>query len=303
MTCLRLLSALSSVAFCTALATSAPADDDARQPSSESSVQADAVTEKASELFWQAHEQYKLGHYAEAIRLFRESYALVPEPETLFNIALANARNGNCKEAERGYTEYSSLVESTRGAKAKPFPEDVECAPELAEPATVTPEEFPGELDTPAEPAAASAAPTTEASRVNLTTLQPGSAVAEARPPVAESADASGRTSIVGWSLVGGSAVAAGASFYFVARELSARDAAREAADSGDGDAGDRTAEHEEQASHARTGAIVSGVIALGLAAAGVGVLLSGENNESQNSASVALDVNDGLRLRVSGSF
>lgn len=297
MTRLKSLLGLSAVSVCATLTSGAWGDEPkggldvtqrSQAPSSES-------MERASELFWQAHERYEAGDYADAIRLFRESYALVPQAETLFNIALSNARNGDCKEAERGYSAYTSLVESTRGAKAKPLPEDigVQCAAELGAPVTVTREEFPDAIDVPVPTAAFSVTPTAPA---------PVAPVAMAGPTPVESLDDAPRSrSIVGWSLVGGAVVLAGATLYFVAHARDSRQRAADATEASGEDAGDRAARYQENSDRARTGAIVSGVLAAGLAGAGIALLLSGQGERTP--ASLTLDTNGGLRVSLAGAF
>src|SRR6187551_3149896 len=75
----------------------------ATAPSSESAVPESAAPsaqelEPARLAFWQAHERFEAADYSAALELFEKSYALSPQPELVFNIALTHEQLGHCEQ-------------------------------------------------------------------------------------------------------------------------------------------------------------------------------------------------------------
>src|SRR6187402_1218018 len=64
----------------------------------------------AQELFWEASREYHEGNYGRAAELFEQLYALVPESEVVFNLALATAKSGQCERAKDRFAEYTAQV-------------------------------------------------------------------------------------------------------------------------------------------------------------------------------------------------
>ena len=71
-------------------------------------------TEAARDLFWQAHQRFEAQDYATALDLFERSYALSPQPEVVFNIALTHEHLGHCEQALEAYDRY--LTAAVAGA-------------------------------------------------------------------------------------------------------------------------------------------------------------------------------------------
>jgi tetratricopeptide (TPR) repeat protein len=77
-----------------------------------------ASQDRALELFEQGRAAYREGRFADAGRLLREAYALVPEPVLLYNLARAHEGLGEFPEAIDAYERYLATAKDIpdRGA-------------------------------------------------------------------------------------------------------------------------------------------------------------------------------------------
>lgn len=251
----------------------------------------DSQVEQARALFWSAHERYDAGEYASAAKLFEESYAAFPQPEVLFNIALARARSGRCRDAEHAFQEYSKAVtpSATTRAATENFQGTLSGCSEAS-----NPEPPPPVLLEPVPPA-----PAPEPTPVVLT--PPPALVADAPP-----SDYWTTERVVGWSLLGAAAAATGVAFYFDNQRRDARAANEEILgdQSPDSDAGDESAQLEKEYEQAQIGIVAATATALGCAAVGAGLLIYGGGDDGVASTTAHLAVGaSGARIGLSGRF
>jgi len=256
----------------------------------------DLHVEQARALFWEAHERYDAGEFAEAAKLFEESYALFPQVEVLFNIALARARSGRCADAEEAFNEYSRGVgasEATRAANENFLEIQRQCwqasgqeAPKVVVPA---PAPTPVASDAPA--------PKPELAAAVLSPVAPE--MADTPPPSYWTTQR-----VAGWSLLGAAAAATGVAIYFDNQRRDAYQANEELENSSDkpDNAGDQYATLEHKYDRAQIGIVVSAAAALGCAAVGAGLLIYSSDGESSATAQVAVDPS-GARIGLSGRF
>lgn len=245
--------------------------------------------EEARRLFWQAHSHFEKGQYAEALPLFERTYALRPEPEVLFNLALTHQRLGHCEQARALYQEYHARVQADVTKQLGEL--DGQCTsaePDNKESAKLLPAPF------------------------SITVVQPPEPQAEHQPlsaaPVA--ADAAGEEPFpfrtVGWVAAGAAAVALGATVYFAA------DARQHQSDYKDKYAhrhdpnlpdnySDQLAELEDDMKRAQKLALLTGVVSGVLAAGGVTLLVVAPSSSATTESDRARQL--GLGLRWSGSF
>jgi tetratricopeptide (TPR) repeat protein len=248
--------------------------------------------------FWEAHQRYTAGNYREAVALFERSYAIYPQNEVLFNIALAHAKSGDCGAAHQTLQQHLSAnpEESAREqARAKFESADTPCSfdPEPSLPDASPP--TPPPVAAPPGPTPVSPSPEPPPPLEQLPSPQ-ALDPSDTRP----SSYWTGPR-VFGWSLVGAGAIAAGAAIYFDERRRDASEEARQIASDNPSNAGDRVSELEADYNRART---LTGITAVGAGAftlAGVGLLLLGANNDS--SASVAIDRQGDFQLRLRGRF
>jgi hypothetical protein len=252
----------------------------------------DSQVERARALFWSAHERYDVGDYAAAAKLFEESYAVFPQAEVLFNIALARARSGRCSDAEHAFAEYSKAVapsEATRAA-SESFQGTLSGCSEAS-----NQEPMPLQLPGPVDPAPA---PAPEPAPVVLTPT--AAVVADAPAPNYWTTER-----VVGWSLLGAAAAATGVAFYFDNQLRDARQAHKEILSdpNPDTNAGDESAELEKQYTQAQIGIVAATATALGCAAVGAGLLIyGGADGAASTTAHFAVGTS-GARVAVSGRF
>jgi len=258
----------------------------------------DLHVEQARALFWNAHERYDAREYTEAAKLFEESYALFPQAEVLFNIALARARSGRCSDAETAFNEYSRAVgasEATRAANESFLEIQGQCWQASSEEAPSV-----EVLPPPAPTAVAADAPPPK---------QPEPAQAVLPPVAPETADTPPPSywtteRVVGWSLLGAAAAATGVAIYFDNQRREAQEANEELLNAGDdpSDAGDQSATFEDKYHRAQIGIGVATVTALGCAAVGAGLLIYSSDEATSATAQLAVDPS-GARIGLSGRF
>lgn len=275
-----------------------PAEELAEEPGAEPQPPSAEEVAAARAAFWEAHQQYTAGNYREAVALFERSYAIYPQNEVLFNIALAHAKGGDCDTAHQTLQQYLSANPETNAreqAQAKFESADTPCSfePEPSLPVASPP--APPPVPLPPDPTPVSPAPPPQPPVQQHPSPQ--------APDLSDTRSSSywSRPRVLGWSLVGAGAVAAGAAIYFDERRRNASDEAQEIASDNPSNAGDRVSELEADYNQAR---MLTGVTAVGAAAftlAGVGLLLLGANNES--SASLAIDRQGDVQLKLRGRF
>ncbi len=66
----------------------------------------------AKELFARGASEYKAFHYAEALALFRQSFARVRRPNVLFNIARCEEQLGELEQAYADYARFAEIAEA-----------------------------------------------------------------------------------------------------------------------------------------------------------------------------------------------
>lgn len=246
--------------------------------------------EEARRLFWEAHSHFEKGQYAEALLLFERTYALRPEPEVLFNLALTHQRLGDCEQARALYQEYQARVHADVTKQLGEL--DAQCSvasePDNNESAKLIPAPF------------------------SITVVQPPEPQAERQPlptaPVA--ADAAGdepfpfRT--VGWVAVGAAAVALGATVYFAVdagqhrSDYEEKYAQRDDPDPPD-NYNDQLAGLEDDMDRAQKFALVTGIVSGALAVGGVTLLVVAPSSSATTESDPARQL--GLGLRWAGSF
>jgi TolA-binding protein len=288
-------------------AAGSPAPSDA-QPS----VQA---IDAASKFFWEAHEQYQLGKYSEAMALFERSYALVPAPETLYNIALASANAGHCDQARSRFAEFAKSVPDGDSASLAPKTERLErfCPPpadkDEHEHEHHTTEPDPNTLRaSPREAAQPGAGFTTKAIQTKVPTKRRKPALSPAQ--LGDSGDSTPHwmsQKVLGWSLLGSALVTTGAAAYFNAQRRKANSDIAELEElHKDGrapnDAADRLYERDVDQRQARWAAIATSVAATGFLLTGVGLLLLEDGGEVSRPG-VSLGWRGGVRVGLSGKF
>ena len=264
-----LLTALSSAAtaYADEPAPSPPPADDSEQLS------------RATKLFWEAHSRFEQGEYAAALDLFQQTYAIRPEPEVLYNIAVTQQRLGQCEAARASYREYLEGADHRERAREQLEQLDQTCAPA---PAPLPPNPAP-------LPPAAAAAP--------AQVQPPPQVLLPPVPPPADSAPeqpASMTTrEILGWTSLGLATVALGTAIYF---EVERRDEKAAYETSGQGD---DKAEAYTKHNHARTLAWTTATAAGALAVTGGWLLLYDPNAATSGGSPRKL----GFALSATGRF
>lgn len=265
--------------------------------------------DRARELFWRAYQDYTHDRYDQAVDLFEESYQVYPQAEVLFNIALANAKKGDCEVARARAAEYTAQaaagdddaqVATLRERIGQTCGFDAATAAMLVSPSAGPPASSEPE---PAGPVAAVAV----AEQQNVV-----EATALAASPAGSStiADHGGRESYwtprrkLAWGLLGGAAVTGGFTVYF-AHELTQLDAASDEVmdevhkDEESTNAGDQLHQHEVQRQRDIWLMSATAALTVGFSVAGI-VLL---NTEPSISAQVRLAGKDFAQLSLSGQF
>lgn len=242
----------------------------------------DALAE-ARELFWQAHSHFEKGEYAKALSLFERTYALRPEPEVLFNLALTHQRLGHCDQARALYQEYQSRVQTDVTQQLGEL--DAQCSV-VPEPAS--------QNDTEVVPAPFA-----------ITVVQPPEAPPPPRPAAPITADARRSEPLplktMGWVAVGAAAVALGFAAYFETERRQYRSDYEAALDSDDENAGDVAADLADDYDRARALAVTTGVVSGVFAVTGVTLLVLAPS--SPDAAGPDAGPRVGLGLRWASAF
>lgn len=256
---------------------------------------------RARDLFWEAHAAYGRGAYAEAISLFNRSYAVLPQSEVLFNIAIANAKGGHCDEAKRAYSEYAKSAPAGAGESAAKLDSlkaqcaDLESYPPPAAETELAPS---GPIDAPVQG---------NATGSTLNDGEPKPDPVEAPLPSARLLDDDTvhaywtARRIAGWSLVAVAASSVGAVVYFSQEANELNDEVDRVRGSGVRNEGDQLDGLENEMRRAEAGKFIALGTAIGAAAAGVAFLVLAEQDDQR--ASLSFDSGGGFRLQISGRF
>lgn len=220
---------------------------------------------KATQLFWEAHARFERGDYAGALELFQQTYAIRPEPEVMFNIALTQERLGQCEAARTSYRDYLAGAEAANHPRAR---EQLERLDETCTPAPVSP---------PPEATAPAAAPAVDPGAVEVSVRPPPPAppadtvAAQPIAPVgAEPPDSASSTrQILGWAALGVATVALGTAVYFEVERRKEQDAYNDIKGAADppkdqgGQASDHYSAHNRYRTLAWTTATAAGILAV----------------------------------------
>ncbi len=247
-----------------------------------------AERERIEELFWEATDAYTAGEYERAIALFERYHSESGHNAALFNIAQCHRKLGLCEEARAVYDRYVALEQNIAEQAAT-------WLDTLNEECSTTPLEPESE-----EPAAERSPPLDAEGDGN--SMRGADALdfpLRLEPQrTAGTADAGTHSSraIWGWSLVGGSVVAAGASALYAWRWKSTHDDAQGVADvlaktQSDEPWDERGAGYEEEMEREQSLSIGFGAASAVLMAAGLGVLLFADSSTELNPAEHALHI------------
>jgi len=244
--------------------------DSAASPADPASAPS-APSSAAQDLFWAASREYQDGNYGRAAELFEQLYALMPESEVVFNIALATAKSGQCERAKARFAEYAAQVSdaAVRDQATLKFAEVIEsckepAAREVGAVATPTPSEH-------GEPAAAQQVRESES-----TATKPPSTAVDTRGWSGER--------IAGWALVSAAAGAAGVTIYFETQRQAARSHAMQA------ETPEEYAGFAADYDQARTLEMVSLGAAVGLAGLGATLLLLDDDGDHSLALGIGTD-------------
>lgn len=263
-------------------------------------------------LFWKGYEQFKSGNFAEAVKTFEQVYALMPEPEILYNIALAHAKNGDCSASERAFSKYSRVVAGEQKLQQATLSFAKVLARCTEQSGQKGANEL-GEIEAPRDES-------TKREPVKVKAVSPRKAVqARAAPSVEHQHPAVSPNQAVtdspsywtlpramGWSFIASGVIASGAALYFVSRQRGAANDAealkRQAEQTNEPtNAGDQIAELQGESDRFVLGASLSAIAAVGFAATGAALLVT-ERNEGPTGRARLAD-NAQLFLMVSGEF
>lgn len=236
--------------------------------------------EEARELFWQAHSHFEKGQYVEALPLFERTYALRPEPEVLFNLALTHQRLGHCNQARALYHEYQTRVQTDVTKQLGELDAQCSTAPEApAKDSTkLVPPPFAITVVQPPEPQTGPDPPPAPA------------------PVAADSGDSEPfPLKTLGWVAVGAAAVALGFAVYFEAERRQYR------SDYDSAITGDEQDAIEPEYYRAQKRAVTMGVVSGVFAAGGVTLLVLAPSSPAPSEPEPGQKL--GLGLRWSGSF
>lgn len=260
-----------------------PAPDDAAD-SEASAATENPPSSAAQDLFWEASREYQEGNYGRAAELFEQLYALVPESEVVFNIALATAKSGQCERAKARFAEYTAQVSdaAVREQATLKFSEVIESCKEPGAPA----------VSARAAPTASEPADSQQVRESKSTSSEP--------PPVAVEKHGWSGQRIAGWALVSAAVGAAGVTVYFETERQAARSQAAQA------ETPQEYAEFAADYEHARNLEMVSFGAAVGLAGLGVTLLLLDTDGDPSLSVGVGMDraaAPSCGSVRLTGSF
>ncbi len=248
-----------------------------------------AERERISELFWEATDAYTAGEYERAIVLFERYHSESGHNAALFNIAQCHRKLGRCEEARAVYDRYVALEQNIAEQVATWLDTlDEECSTTPFEP-------------DPEEPAAAERRPSFDtegggSSMRGADALDLPLRLEQQRTAGTVDAGTPSSRAVWGWSLVGGSVVAAGASALYAWRWKSTHDDARGLADElaktqSDEPWDERGAGYEEEMDREQSLSIGFGAASAVLMAAGLGVLLFADSSTALNPAEHALHI------------
>lgn len=253
----------------------------------------------ARSAFWEGHRRFEAAEYSAALELFEKSYALLPQPELVFNIALTHEHLGNCAAALATYERYLAS-DGSRAANESDRQRAAHHRDELATRCHVA-----------SDPQASQEA-------VVLTgtlSVAPTPAPNEPPPPMPSTllsdrgevdASNSNLRSQLGWATLGAAALSLGAVVYLDVRRRAARgehaDAKREYEAKLTASAGDDVDEAAADFYRTRDLEIAMAVVSGVLAATGSALLLY-HPSPGRNEASAGISPELALGMRWVGAF
>ncbi|HEU5074934.1 MAG TPA: hypothetical protein VFU02_12180 [Polyangiaceae bacterium] len=281
----------------------------------EATPNADAELAVGRELFWLAYQKFNDGDYQGAALLFEQSYAIYPQHEVLFNMALANARGGRCREAHdilATYREQHTQEKDSEQVASQLETIDAACSAQsdaIIKPA-VAPTPGVTALVSTTAPAGASDPAAGPPSVVGSVPSKRASLVTEAGgrgPSVALSETSYWTTqTVTGWALVGAAIASSGVAIYFGDKRSDAKseiERINAAIDRGEEptDPGRHVAEFEQDYQQGSIGLAISAVVAGGCAVTGAALLAGFGAREASDDVQVGLGA--GPQLSLSGRF
>ncbi|HEY6728563.1 MAG TPA: hypothetical protein VI197_31345 [Polyangiaceae bacterium] len=260
------------------------------------------------ELFWRAYQKFNAGDYQGAAVLFERSYAIYPQHEVLFNMALANAKAGRCREVQDILATYRQQRRQEKDSE--------QVASQLA----AVGAECSLESDAAVEPAVPSAPEVTAVPSTTVRAAAPNQVavppplVGAVPTPATELPTSAGRNdtpywtnrTIAGWTLVGAAIVSSGVAMYFgeqrsdTKAELESINVALERGEAS-ADPGRRVAELEQEYQQHNVRLAVSAALAAACAVTGAVILVG--FGASEASDGIRVGVGAGPQLSLSGRF